>query len=143
MHALLASVPQSLAESWQNLNMSMLLSVASSCVTGYFWLIKMNQERTGLRLYRLADFRPDRLQCCDAPGKEKATWYGEILLANPSILPRAVLRLQVELFWKGCWLPGQLVLERRDGTASGAGGQPAATRSAPEAERRAAVAVRA
>ena len=38
----------------------LILSAGSSLVTGYFWLVKMNRERAGVRLYRVADFRPDR-----------------------------------------------------------------------------------
>ena len=68
----------------------------------------------GLKLYRVADFRPDRLQCCDAPGKEKATWYGEIYLANPSSLPAAVVRFQVQLRWGDRWIDGKLVMEKKD-----------------------------
>jgi hypothetical protein len=96
-------------------NLSMLLSVGSSVVTGYFWLVKMRQERAGLQLYRAAGFRPDRLQCSDQPGKEKAVWYGEVFLANPSTLPAAVVRFGVQLFWKGRWLDGSLIMEKKDG----------------------------
>ena len=62
----------------------------------------------------MADFKPDRLQCSDAPAKEKATWYGEIYLANPASLPAAVVRFQVQLFWEGRWIDGKLVIERKD-----------------------------
>jgi hypothetical protein len=98
----------------QALNVPMLLSVGSSVVTGYFWLIKMNQERAGLQLHRVGDFRPDRLQCCDVPGMETATWYGEIILANPSTLPRSVVGFQADLFWKGRWVPAKLVMEKKE-----------------------------
>jgi hypothetical protein len=95
-------------------NFQSFLAVGSACVTGYFWLVRMNQERAGLKLYRVADFRPDRLQCCDAPGKEKATWYGEIYLANPSTLPAAVVACRVQLLWHGRWMDGKLVMEKKD-----------------------------
>jgi hypothetical protein len=108
---LLAAVPDAI----NNVNVSMLLSVASTVVTGYFWLVKMRRERAGLHLYRAAAFRPDRLQCSELPGKEKAVWYGEVFLANPSTLPAAVVRLGVQLFWKGRWLDGSLVMEKKDG----------------------------
>jgi hypothetical protein len=102
------------AEFCQGLNLPLVLSLGSSVVTGYFWLVKMNQERAGVGLFRVADFRPDRLQCSDVPGMEKATWYGEVFLANRSTLPAAVIRFQVELLWNGRWLPGKLVLEKKD-----------------------------
>jgi hypothetical protein len=98
-----------------NLNLQTFLAVGSACVTGYFWLVKMNRERAGLRLYRVADFRPDRLQCCNTPGKEKATWYGEIYLGNPSTLPAAVVGFRVQLWWRGAWIDGDLAMERKDG----------------------------
>jgi hypothetical protein len=95
-------------------NLQTLIAVGSACVTGYFWLVKMNRERAGLKLYRVADFRPDRLQCSDRPGKEKATWYGEVYLANPSTLPIAVVRFGVQLLWRGRWMDGRIVMERKD-----------------------------
>jgi len=110
--ASLLAVP---ADVVNNLNLPMVLSVASSCVTGYFWLVKMRRERAGLQLYRAAGFRPDRLQCSDLPGMEKAVWYGEVFLANPSTLPAAVVRFGVHLFWKGRWRDGNLVMEKKDG----------------------------
>ncbi len=97
-----------------DINVQTFLAVGSACVTAYFWLVKMNQERLGLKLYRVADFRPDRLQCSDLPGKEKATWYGEIYLANPSTLPAAVVRFRVQLLWGGRWIDGKLVIEKKD-----------------------------
>jgi hypothetical protein len=108
---LLAAVPDVV----NNVNLSMFLSVASSCVTGYFWLVKMRRERAGLQLYRAAGFRPDRLQCSDLPGKAKAVWYGEVFLANPSTLPAAVVRFGVQLLWKGRWIDGALVMDKKDG----------------------------
>lgn len=96
-------------------NVQSFLAVGSACITAYFWMVKMNQERAGLKLYRVADFRPDRLQCSDQPGKEKATWYGEIYLANPSLLPAAVVRFQAQLLWDGRWIEGKLVIEKKDG----------------------------
>jgi hypothetical protein len=91
-----------------------ILSAGSAFVTGYFWLVKMRQERAGLRLYQAAGFRPDRLQCSDVPGKGKATWYGEIFLANPSTLPSTVISLRISLFWKGQWIDGKRVIEKKD-----------------------------
>ncbi len=95
-------------------NVQTLLAVGSASLTGYLWLTKLNRERAGLKLYRAVDFRPDRLQCSDKAGKEKATWYGEILLANPSTLPIAVVRFQVRLLWRGRWIDGRTVMERKD-----------------------------
>src|SRR4051812_47127178 len=112
MLADLATLADSAAETVKAINMSMILSLGSSLLTGYFWLVKMNRERAGLQLYRVADFKPDRLQCSDMTNKEKATWYGELFFANPSTMPAAVVSFKVELMWKGHWLPGQLVIER-------------------------------
>ncbi|HVS36422.1 MAG TPA: hypothetical protein VMS17_12725 [Gemmataceae bacterium] len=95
-------------------NLQTIFVVASTCITVYFWVIKWNRERTGLKLYRVADFRADRLQCSDKPGQEKATWYGEIFLANPSTLPIAVVRFRVQLLWRGRWMDGRTVMERKD-----------------------------
>lgn len=95
-------------------NLQTLIAVGSACVTGYFWLVKMNKDRAGLKLYRVADFKPDRLQCSNAPSKEKATWYGEVYLANPSSLPIAVVHFRVQLMWRGRWIDGKLVMERKD-----------------------------
>ena len=95
-------------------NLQTLIAVGSACVTAYFWLVKMNRDRAGLKLYRVADFKPDRLQCDDRPGKEKATWYGEVYLANPSSLPIAVVAFRVRLMWHGEWIDGKLVMERKD-----------------------------
>jgi hypothetical protein len=91
-----------------------LLSVGSALITGYFWLVKMQRERAGLQLYQAGGFRPDRLQCSNVPGKEKATWYGEIFLANPSTLPSTVIHARIELFWKGQWIEGKRVMEKKD-----------------------------
>jgi hypothetical protein len=102
------------SELCKELNLSLLLSVASSVITGYFWLVKMNRERAGLRLYRVADFRADRLQCSDLPGSERATWYGDIVLANPSTLPAVVVYCQLQLWWQGQWLDGTRVMEKKD-----------------------------
>jgi hypothetical protein len=110
----LALVVGAVADFLQGLNLPLVLSIGSSCITGYFWLVKMNQERAGVRMFRAGDFRPDRLQSANEPGKEKATWYGEVFLTNRSTLPAAVLQFQPELFWKGRWLPGKLVLEKKD-----------------------------
>ena len=107
-------VASSLAGFLGDFNVQTFFAVGSACVTAYFWLVKMNQERAGLKLYRVADFRPDRLQCSEAPGKEKATWYGEIYLANPSTLPAAVVRFRVQLLWGGRWIDGKLVIEKKD-----------------------------
>ena len=95
-------------------NVQSFLAVGSACMTGYLWLTRLNRERAGLKLYRTADFRPDRLQCSDKAGKEKATWYGEILLANPATLPAAVVRFRVQLLWRGRWIDGRTVTERKD-----------------------------
>ena len=95
-------------------NVQTLFAVASTCITAYFWLVKMNRERAGLKLFRVGDFRPDRLQCSDRPGKEKATWYGEVVLANPSSLPIVVIQFQVQLLWRGRWIDGRMVMERKD-----------------------------
>ncbi len=103
-----------LSEVWQQLNLSMFLSVASSGITFYFWLVKMNRERAGLQFYRLAAFRPDRLQCSTVAGCARAVWYGEVLLANPSTLPAAVLRCRVQFFWQGEWRDGTLQMEKKD-----------------------------
>jgi hypothetical protein len=110
----MASLLTSIADFCKEINLPLLLSVASSLVTGYFWLVKMNRERAGLRLYRVADFRADRLQCSDVPGMERATWYGEICLANPSTLPAAVISCQVQLFWNGAWRDGARIMEKKD-----------------------------
>ena len=99
MSTFFASLAPCFAGVLGDFNLQTVLAVGSACITGYFWFVKMNQERAGLRLYRVADFKPDRLQCSDAPAKEKATWYGEIYLANPASLPAAVVRFQVQLFW--------------------------------------------
>jgi hypothetical protein len=96
-------------------NLSFLLSVMTSVFTGYCWLFQMNRDRAPLRLYRASPFRPDRLQSSPLPGKETATWYGEIGLANPSSLPRSVIGVEVELRWRGTWLPGRLVLDSKVG----------------------------
>jgi hypothetical protein len=95
-------------------NLQTLIAVGSACVTGYFWLVKMNRERAGLKLYRIGDFKPDRLQCGDVAGKEKATWYGDICIANPSSLPVAVVGFRVQLMWRRKWIDGKLVMERKD-----------------------------
>ena len=108
------SLVASLAGFLGDFNVQAFLTVGSAGITAYFWLVKMNQERAGLKLYRVADFRPDRLQCSEIPGKEKATWYGEIYLANPSTLPAAVVRFQVQLLWGGRWIDGKLVIEKKD-----------------------------
>jgi hypothetical protein len=114
MSALLASLGSALAGLWQALNLQALLSVGSAGITAYFWLVKMNRERAGLRLYRLGDFRPDRPQGADVPGMETAVWYGGLCLANPSSLPAAVVCLRVQLGWQGRRLDGRLVQERKD-----------------------------
>ena len=114
MSSLFTSLTPCFAGFLGEFNLQTVLAVGSACVTAYFWLVKMNQERAGLKLYRVADFKPDRLQCSDAPGKEKATWYGEVYLANPSSLPAAVVRFQVQLLWEGKWIDGKLVIERKD-----------------------------
>jgi hypothetical protein len=88
--------------------------VGSAGITAYFWLVKMNRERAGLRLYRVADFRPDRPQCAPVPGTQKAVWYGELCLANPSSLPAVVVQIRVQLRWQGRWRDGKLVLEKKD-----------------------------
>src|SRR5580704_12635912 len=67
-----------------HIKMETLMSVGSACLTCYFWLVKMRRESAGLKLYQPAAFRADRLQCSRVPGKEKATWYGDLFLANPS-----------------------------------------------------------
>jgi hypothetical protein len=104
----------SLADVGKSVDVSLLLSIGSSLLTGYFWLVKMNQERAGLRLYRLTEFRPDRLQCSDVPGTERATWYGDVVLANPSTLPSVVVQCQVQLLWQGVWLDGTRVLDKKE-----------------------------
>jgi hypothetical protein len=102
------------ADFFGEFNFQTLIAVGSACITAYFWLVKMNKELAGLKLYRAADFKPDRLQCCDAAGKEKATWYGEIYLANPSSLPSAVVGFRVQLMWRREWVDGKLVMERKE-----------------------------
>ena len=103
----MASLFTSLFDALQDgITFNSLLSVGSAAVTGYFWLVKAQRERAGLELYHAGRFRPDRLQCSNTPGKEKATWYGEIFLANPSTLPGTVIGLRIELFWKGQWIEG-------------------------------------
>jgi hypothetical protein len=114
MPLLTASLAPVFASFLGEFNVQTLFAVGSTCITVYFWLIKMNRERAGLKLYRVADFRPDRLQCSDKPSKEKATWYGEIYLANPSTLPIAVVRFQAQLLWRGRWIDGRMVMERKD-----------------------------
>lgn len=108
------SLVSAVAELCKDANLPLLLSVGSSVVTGYFWLVKMNRERAGLRLLQAGAFRPDRLQCSDVPGMDKATWYGELFLTNPSTLPAVVVRFQVQLHWQGTWIDGRLVLEKKD-----------------------------
>jgi hypothetical protein len=109
-----ASPLSGLIEVVQQLNLPLFLSIASSCLTFYFWLVKLNRERAGLRLYRLVPFRPDRLQCSPVPGSARAIWYGDIFLANPSTLPAAVVRCRVQLDWKGSWRDGSLQLEKKE-----------------------------
>jgi len=96
-------------------NVQSFLAVGSACLTAYFWLVKMSRDGAGLKLYRAADFRPDRPQCGDAPGTAKAVWYGEIFFANPSTLPAAVVGFRVQLLWHGRCIDGALVMEQKDG----------------------------
>jgi hypothetical protein len=110
----IASLFSWLNEVGQTLNVSLLLSIASSCATFYFWLVKWNRERAGIALYRLAAFRPDRLQCSTMAGKARAIWYGDVFLANPSTLPAAVVRCRVQLWWNGDWRDGTLQMEKKD-----------------------------
>jgi hypothetical protein len=114
MSSLVASLWTSFLGLWDSLSLQAVLSVGSAGITAYFWLVKMNRERAGLRLYRVADFRPDRLQCSQVAGTEKATWYGELCLANPSSLPAVIVQARVQLCWQGKWLDGKMVLEKKD-----------------------------
>jgi hypothetical protein len=97
-----------------HIKMETLISLSSACLTGYLWLVKMRRETAGLKLYQPAAFRADRRQCSREPGKEKATWYGDIFIANPSSLPRTVIRSRIELLWKGQWIEGKWILEKKD-----------------------------
>lgn len=99
---------------WNGMPMQAIISVGSAAFTAYCWLVKMNKDRAGVRLYRVADFRPDRLQCSDVAGKARAVWYSEVCVANPSSLPAALVGVQVQLWWHDSWLDGKLVLEKKD-----------------------------
>jgi hypothetical protein len=96
------------------IKMETLMSFGSACLTGYFWLTKIRRENARLRLIQPAAFRADRRQCSRVPGKEKATWYGEIFLANPATSLQTVIAAKIELFWKGQWIEGKWVLEKKD-----------------------------
>jgi hypothetical protein len=114
MSALIASLGAFFAGFRDGLSLQALLSLGSAGLTAYFWLVKARRDRAGLRLVRLGDFRPDRPQCSDVPGTERAVWYGGICLANPSTLPAVVVQVRVQLHWQGRWLDGRLVLEKKD-----------------------------
>ena len=77
-----------------------LFSLASLAVTAYFWFVKANRERVGLRIYQTSKFEgslePNAL----------GFWQGEVYLANRSTMPNAVVEVKTELFWKGQWIPG-------------------------------------
>jgi hypothetical protein len=106
---------ESLLAGWSgHIRMETLMSVGSACLTGYLWLVKMRRETAGLKLYQPAPFRADRRQCSREAGKEKATWYGDIFLANPSVMPRTVIRSRVELLWQGRWIEGKWILEKKE-----------------------------
>jgi hypothetical protein len=96
------------------IKMETLMSLGSACLTGYFWITRFRRENARLQLIQPAAFRADRLQCSRVPGKEKATWYGDIFLANPATSLRTVIGAKVELFWKGQWIEGKWVLEKKD-----------------------------
>ncbi len=96
------------------IKMETLMSFGSACLTGYFWLTKIRRENARLRLIQPAPFRADRRQCSRTPGKEKATWYGDIFLANPATSLRTVIAAKLELFWQGQWVEGKWMLEKKD-----------------------------
>jgi len=39
------------------MSVEMVLSVLSTVVTGYFWLVRARQERPNLKIFQLRDFR--------------------------------------------------------------------------------------
>lgn len=78
-----------------------LFSMASFGVTVYFWFIRVNRERVSVKVYPVGPFEGT----LESGGV--GLWTGKLFLANRSILPTAIVEVQVELLWKGMWRSGR------------------------------------
>ena len=77
-----------------------LLAVGSATMTGYFWLVRMNQERPQLVVYQLANFRWTRRRG-EVEGRNRLCVSqvdtGGVLVANNSVRQNSVLRFDCYL----------------------------------------------
>jgi hypothetical protein len=80
--------------------MKLLFSASSMAITAYFWLVRMNKEKVSLAFYGGNGFEGT----LEPHGV--GLWRGRIFLANRSVLPTAIVRVQVELWWEERWLTG-------------------------------------
>lgn len=85
-----------------------ILAVGSAAVTAYFWLIKANRERAGVKVYQIGKFRADRrtVPASEAPTKYRLWWSGDLFFANRSTLPSAIIGAEVSVFFRGQWIDG-------------------------------------
>ena len=78
--------------------------IGSMLVTGYFWLIKSNRERAGIKLYQIGKWMPNSRTTPEK--KHRLWWDGDLYLANVSTLPNAVVGATVELRMGDKWIKG-------------------------------------
>jgi hypothetical protein len=85
-----------------------ILAVGSALVTAYFWMIRANRERAGVKVHQASKFTSnhrERKNEQDAP-ISRVWWDGKLFMTNRSTLPAAVFRAQVELQRDGKWVRG-------------------------------------
>src|SRR5437773_4681954 len=106
-------MPSPLAEVMlPTMSVEMVLSVLSTVVTGYFWLVRSRQERPNLKIFQLRDFRTS-LRGGEGAGARKAKRLsltpmelGGVLVANNSLRQNSIVRFDCYLSYAGGWLKG-------------------------------------
>ncbi|MGE0431438.1 MAG: hypothetical protein AB7K09_08680 [Planctomycetota bacterium] len=78
--------------------------VGSAIITCYFWLIKSNRERAGIRIYQVGKWVPNTRTTAEK--KIRVWWDGDLYLANVSSLANAVVGATVELKMGDGWKQG-------------------------------------
>ena len=92
------------------MSVEMVLSVFSTVVTGYFWLVRARQERPNLKIFQLRDFRAT-LRSSEGERKAKRLnltpmELGGVLVANNSLRQNSIVRFDCQLSYAGGWLKG-------------------------------------
>jgi len=97
------------------MSIEMVLSVLSTVVTGYFWFVRVRQERPNLKVFQVRDFRAALRgrgrRGGDGERKAKRLSLtpmelGGVLVANNSLRQNSIVRFDCFLRYEQAWVKG-------------------------------------